>query len=334
MNLQNINRVSAGLLAALALGASVGAQEVKLDPARQTITAASNVRARGGPETSAAEVTRLKLGTVLTATARTAAEAEIGGRRGHWYLVGLPSGGEAWVFGGLLADYDAARRLEIARRIIDDRLKAETMSFEEGVDLYNFASAAAAEAKSAEERAGFELSVLRALDRSVLSVPYDRREQAPYRDWLKAHEKEVVYHEFSGNYQVASEAIWELEKKYRGTPPGEEIAWAAAQNPIPSDCESDEVCAFLYLAETDGRYLSLYPTGAHSAEVAERLQQALESPQLKETLDTKNPDQYVAQDQKSLRKALADLRAAVSKGSLPAKASILKRINQLTPAGR
>lgn len=334
MNLRNANRLLAGLLASLALGASAPAQEVKLDPAQQKITAASNVRARGGPETSAAEVTRLKLGTVLTATARSAAEAEIGGRRGHWYLVSLPSGGTGWVFGGLLADYDAARRPEVARRIIADRLKAETMSFEEGVDLYNFASAAAAEARSAEERAGLELSMLRALDRSVLSVPYDQREQPPYRDWLKAHDKQIVYHEFSGNYQVASEAIWELEKKYRGTPAGEDIAWAAAQNPIPSDCESDEVCAFLYLAQTDGRYLSLYPAGAHAAEAVEGLQRALESPQLKETLDTKNGDQYVVQDQKSLRAALTDLRAAVSKGSLPAKAAILKRINQLVPAGR
>ena len=334
MNLRNVNRVLAGLLASLALGASVAAQGVKLDPAQQKITAASNVRARGGPETSAAEVTRLKLGTVLTATARTAEEAEIGGRRGHWYLVSLPSGGTAWVFGGLLADYDAARRSEIARRIVADRLSAETMSFDEGTDLYNFASAAAAEAKSAEERAGFELAMLRALDRSVLAVPYDQREKAPYRDWLKAHDKEIVYHEFSGNFQVASEAIWELEKKYRGTPSGEEIAWAAAQNPIPSDCESDEVCAFLYLADTDGRYLSLYPTGAHAAQAVEGLQRALESEQLKETLGAKKPDQYVMQYQKSLRKALTDLRAAVSKSSLPAKADILKRINQLMPAGR
>ncbi|HEV2864057.1 MAG TPA: SH3 domain-containing protein [Pyrinomonadaceae bacterium] len=334
MNLPTVNRVSAGLLASLALGLSVAAQEVKLEPAQQKITVASNVRARGGPETSAAEVTRLKLGTVLTATARSADEVEIGGRRGRWYLVSLPAGGTGWVFGGLLADYDAARRGDITRGIIADRLKAETMSFEEGVDLYNLASAAAAEAKSAAERAGLELSVLRALDRSVLAVPYDKREQAPYRDWLKAHDKEVVYHEFSGNYQVASEAMWALEKKYSGTPAGEEIAWAAAQNPIPSDCESDEVCAFLYLSETDGRYLSLYPAGAHAAEAAEGLQRALESPQLKETLDTKNPDQYVAQDQKSLRKALTDLRAAVSKSSLPAKTAILNRINQLMPAGR
>ena len=34
MNLRNVNRVLAGLLASLALGASVAAQGVKLDPAQ------------------------------------------------------------------------------------------------------------------------------------------------------------------------------------------------------------------------------------------------------------------------------------------------------------
>jgi hypothetical protein len=334
MNLPNLRRVSAGLLTLLALGFSTAAQEVKLDRAQQKIAAASNVRARGGPDTSAAEVARLKLGTVVTATARSAEEAEIGGRRGHWYLVSLPSGESAWVFGGLLADYDAARRAEIARRIIDERLKAETMSFEEGVDLYNFVAAEAAEAKTADERAGLELSLLRALDRSVLAVPYDRREQAPYRDWLKAHDKEITYHEFAGNFQVLSEAIWELEKKYHGTPSGDEIAWAAAQNPLVSDCESDAVCGFLYFADTTGRYLGLYPAGGHAAEAVESLQQELAPDDLKATLDAKGGDQYLAQEQKMLKKALTDLRAAVSKTSLPAKDAVLKRINQIMPAGR
>ena len=112
------------------------------------------------------------------------------------------------------------------------------------------------------------------------------------------------------------------------------VTRAAAQNPVPGECEGDPVCNFLHLADTNGRYLALYPNGAHAAEAIESLQQELQADGLKETLGAKRPDQYVAEDQKRLRKALADLRAAVSKSSLPAKDALLKGINQLMPAGR
>ena len=65
-----------GMLAGLCLSFAVGAvaasaQEVRLAREQQKITAASNVRARGGPQTSAPEVMRLKLGTVVAAVARS-----------------------------------------------------------------------------------------------------------------------------------------------------------------------------------------------------------------------------------------------------------------------
>src|SRR3712207_9527533 len=100
----------AGLCLSFAFGAAAAsAQEVRLPREQQKITAASNVRARGGPQTSAPEVTRLKLGTVVGAVARSSEEAEIGGRRGHWFLVNLPGGGTGWVFGGVLGDYESGR---------------------------------------------------------------------------------------------------------------------------------------------------------------------------------------------------------------------------------
>jgi len=337
MNLQRLRVTLAGFCLSLAVGAAVAAraQEVRLAREEQKITAASNVRARSGPQTSAPEVTRLKLGTVVGAVARSPEEAEIGGRRGHWFLVNLPGGGTGWVFGGLLADYDPARRREIVRRIVEERLKAETMTFDEGTDLYNFASSVVAEAASADERARLELLRLRALDRSVRPVPYEERERAPYRDWLKAHEREIVFHELAGNFQISSEALWELEKKHRAAgKAADEIAWAAAENPTLGECEGDAVCDFLRTADTDGRYLGLYPNGAHAAEALERIEAVLAPAELRTRANSRGGDEYQAEEREAIRKAVAALRLAVSKASAPRKAAVLRRLDQLLPAAR
>ena len=50
---------------------SVCAQEVKLSAAQPKITTASAVRARTGPQVTAEEIMRLKLGTVVRARAGT-----------------------------------------------------------------------------------------------------------------------------------------------------------------------------------------------------------------------------------------------------------------------
>lgn len=328
-------RLCLSLVAVAAAAFAASAQEVRLAREQQKLTAASNVRARSGPQTSAPEVARLKLGTVVGAVARSTEEAEIGGRRGHWFLVNLPGGGTAWVFGGLLTDYDPARRGQIVRRVAEERLKAETMTFEEGVDLYNFVASALAEAAAADERARLDLLRMRALDRSVRPIPYEERERAPYRDWLREHERGVVYHELAGSFQIASEALWGLEKKHRAAgAAADEIAWAAAENPMLGECEGDPVCDFLYTSDTDGRYLGLYPNGAHAAAALERIEAVLARPELKTRLNGRGGDQYQAEEQESVRKALARLRLAVSKTGAPRKAAILRRIDQLLPAAK
>lgn len=322
------------LLAAITFATAAAAQEVSLGGARQKITVASNVRVRTGPETAAQEVTRLKLGTVVMASARTSEQVEIAGKREHWYKVALQSGETGWVFGGFLADYDAARAADTKRRIIAERLKAEELKFDDGVDLYNFVSQAAAEAKDAPTKAELELQKLLALGRAAGAVQPDERERAPFRDFLKAHEQELYFHELAGSIAVRSEVFWELERKHHGTPAGERIAWEAAENITPGECESDEVCQFFRLHETHGRYLGLYPAGAHAAQVLKYYEEALASEQVRETLTGKGGDQYAVEGRGLLRKALTELRARLSKTSLPEKAAVVKRLDGLAPAGR
>ena len=319
----------------LSLTASVFAQEeVNLSEARPKITTVSAVRARNGPQFTAQEVTRLKLGTVVSATARSADQSEIGGKKDYWYRISLPGGGPGWVFGGLLADYDAAHRREIVRRIIDERLKVEAMRFEDGVDLYNFVSSALTETREPTDRGELELLRLHALGRAVGPIPDGEHARPPYRDFYRAHELEIYHHEFAGGWAVRPEVFWNLERKYRGSVIGDRIAWDASQALRQGECESDEVCQFLALHDTEGKYLSLYPKGEHAGEALQNIAQALASEELAGTLKSKGGDKYIAEERTALRKALAELRAALAKTTAPEKAAILKRLDQLAPAGR
>ncbi|HEX8116731.1 MAG TPA: SH3 domain-containing protein, partial [Pyrinomonadaceae bacterium] len=199
-------------------GVNASAQVLNLGGARQKITAASAVRARTAPDTSAAEVTRLKLGTVVSADARSAEQAEVGGKKDYWYRVALPGGQQGWVFGALLADYDPARRAEAVRRIVEERLKVEAMSFDDGVDLYNFVEAALADADvKGTERGELELARLQALNFAATGVGTDMQGRPMKPEFVKAHEREIYNHELAGQWAVKSEAFWELEKKYHGT---------------------------------------------------------------------------------------------------------------------
>ena len=319
----------------LLLNGYASAQVVNLGGDRPKITTVSAVRVRTGPQFAEQEVTRLKLGAVVSAVARSAEQSEIGGKKDYWYRVRLPEGGEGWVFGGLLADYDPARRREIVRRLIEERLKVESMSFEDGVDFYNFVSAALAEAKEPSARGALELARLHALGRAVATMPDDGgHTRAPFRDFHKAHEREIYRHEFAGGWAVRPEAFWDLETKYRGTPVGDRIAWDAAQALQQGECESDEVCAFLSIHETNGKYLSLYPTGAHAAEALQSIAQALSSEELASTVRSRGGDRYAVEAREALRKALVELRPWVSKTTGPERAAILKRLDELIPAGR
>src|SRR5262245_42963314 len=106
----------------LVLRSPVRAQtdEVKFVTAVGKITSVSAIRVRQATQVMAEEVIRLKLGTVVTAVARSANEDTVAGQRDYWYRVNLSdehaASGQAandqtgWVFGGLLLDYDADHR--------------------------------------------------------------------------------------------------------------------------------------------------------------------------------------------------------------------------------
>src|SRR5688572_1993212 len=267
------------ILAILVLGQASAlatqSDEVKLERVQAKITTVSAMRARRAPQITAEEVVRLKLGTVVNAVARSANTETIGGKTDYWYRVNLPDSIDTgWLFGGLLLDYNPPERTKVLRQIIEARLKAENTNFRDREEIYNLVASSITEAKDVNTRAEFELLKLLALANWATTVPSDEGEKSPYREWLKAHAAEVVHNEFAGGYNLRTEALWKLEAKYHALPIAERIAWAAVENPEPSDCEGDELCHFLVFSGGI-KYLSLHPNGAHAVQALKDLNELL-----------------------------------------------------------
>jgi hypothetical protein len=300
--------------------------EVKLHTAQPRITTVSAMRARKAPQISAEEIVRLKLGTVVNAIARSINQDTIGGKTDYWYRVDLSNGQTGWLFGGLLLDYNASKRQQLIRQIIEARLKAENTDFADRQEIYNLATSSLADAKDVNARAEFELLKTLALASWALSVPFESN-KSPYREWVKTHGAEVVYNEFAGGYQLRADVLWNLEKKYHALPIAERIAWEAAQTLPPSDCEGDEVCGF-FLSEGEIKYLSLYPAGAHAAEALKNVSEGL-TDQVISFANEKGGDKYAVEQRTALKKFLTSLRLAVAKVSAAEKNELVKKLERI-----
>jgi Bacterial SH3 domain len=302
--------------------------EVKLDAAQAKITTVAAMRARRAPQISAEEIVRLKLGTVVNAIARSSNQDTIGGKTDYWYRVTLPNGETGWLFGGLLLDYTAQRRGELLREIIQARLKAENTEFADRQEIYNLATTSVNEFKDVNTRAEFELLKLLALANWAVTVPRNEGDKSSDREWHKAHAAEVIPNEFAGGYNLRTELLWNLERRYHTLPVADRIAWAAAENPQPSDCEGDEVCHFFVFAGAI-QYLSLHPKGAHAAEALKNLNEMLTDEVIKMAND-KGGDKYVVEQRRDLQKLIASLRLVVAKTSAPEKTELLKKLERIT----
>jgi hypothetical protein len=316
---------------ALAIGhlslALVQADEIKLAAPQPKITTVAAMRARKAPQLAAAEIARLKLATIVNAVARSTNQATIGGKTGYWYRINLPNGESGWLFGGLLLDYIPQQRLELLGQIIEARLKAENVDFADQQETYNLARSSINEAKGVSERAEFELLTLLALRNWAVTFPDDRRDQSPYREWRKTHNAEIIHNEFAGGYNLRSDLLWDLEARYHTLAIAERIAWEAAENPQPSDCEGDEVCGFFVIAG-EVKYLTLHPHGSHVAKAITNLAEAL-TDEVISAANAKGGDKYMVEQRLALRKTLASLRLAVAKISVPEKTALIKKLEKV-----
>ena len=130
----------------------------------------------------------------------------------------------------------------------------------------------------------------------------------------------MIRNEFGGGYDLSTELFWRLEAKYHTLNIADRIAWEATENEEPSDCESDEVCAFFYWGDRQIRYLNLHPNGAHAAEAVKSLTELLTD----DVINMAN-----SKDGADLTKSLAALRLVLPKTSAPGKAELLRKLERV-----
>lgn len=313
----------------LGAGASPGARASAPQAAEKArITSASGVRVRSAPETGAEELARLPLGQVVRELERTQRKSRVGEAEDYWYRVSAANGAEGWVFGALTEDYDPARRDEVYRRIAAARVANASATFVDLAETVRFLDRAIKEVTAREALAELELARLNALARSFASVGIEDLQKSPYREWTREREAEVVYSEPAGQYFVRSELFWNLQKKYADLPAGERIAWEASQVPLPGECEGYLPCHLFLETETSGRYLKLYPRGAHAAEALDNIIVLLS--QVSEDLKGPQPVFAVApEDRAEVRKTLAELRAQAAPVAHARRDEALKLIDEV-----
>jgi len=300
----------AGIIVAFML--SAGSQN---NPLPQRIVAASNVRLRAEPQTTAEELTRLALGTLLTQLERSA--------DGTWYRVQTADGKSGWVFGSLTEPFSERESIAVYRRIIQSRLKPDSLTFSDASDLFQFVDRISLQVQG-PARAEFDLFRLRALHRSLDQIMgYEPKEPA-HRDWIKKHEDSLVYSEPAGQWLVRADLYWELETKNRGNPIAEEIAWDGATNGLPGECEGYIPCHFAMLLLSAARYLDLYPNGPHVREAAEEIDYLLQ-----EILKPNTPYTMDSRDVAELRESIVKLSGILERSSSLKKAAMLRRLKQI-----
>ncbi|HEX6626123.1 MAG TPA: SH3 domain-containing protein [Pyrinomonadaceae bacterium] len=304
-----------------------------LPPPRQEasaerITTATGARLRTAPQTSADEVSKLALGVVVRELERSAAKERIGAVEDFWYRVAAPGGAEGWVFGGLTAPFDARRRAETYLKLAGDRLKIEEPNYADAVALLGFVERVAPEMKTRAAVAELELLRLLALHKALGAIPLERLNDSPYKELVKEREALAVYSDPAGQWFVRADALWELEKKYRGLPVAERIAWEASRLPLPGECEGYLPCTLSYTVSTEGQYLRLYPRGAHAGEALDGISSLLDA--VLEDAQSNNPVYEVpAADRASFRKELGDLGIIITRAGHPKGAVVLQKLNQL-----
>ena len=313
------------VISLIALAVSVYASQSQPNKAASRITTASGVRVRSAPQTTADEVAKLPIGVVFPESEHSDKKENINGVEDFWYRVKTDDGKEGWVFGGFTAPVNTAGLAPAYRKIANDRLKVENLSPNDLLELAEFIARITDTVTAPEMKAELELDRLLAIKKMLASIMGEKASQAPFQQWIKEHDNQIAYSEPSGQWLVRSNLFWDLQKQNAKLPIAELIAWEAAENPLPGECEGFLECDLGEFNMTNGRYLELYPHGAHVNEALDHLEETLKSA----IQNMKEANGIQPGDIPELKKELAKVRATVTKTTSAKKTSILSQLDQI-----
>ena len=129
---------------------------------------------------------------------------------------------------------------------------------------------------SAQAAATKEYKRLVDLSTALRKIPFNKQDKEPHRSFLKRNENDLVYSDPAGEWYVRSARFWALQKKYQKLAIADRIAWSAAENPLPGECEGYVPCYLFASRRTHGEYLKLYPRGSYSKKAVQQMIKSLQ----------------------------------------------------------
>ena len=293
------------------------------------IVTASSVNLRENASSAANQIGELQLGTVVRSLERSSQKQTIAGKTDYWHRVAAANNKEGWIFGGFLRQFDQNRRETIYREIATERAKAAGKNFSGNAELYDFLTRVEPEVKTPSIAAEIGLTRLVALQKALAAIPFEKQSETIYKNFTEAHKDQIVYSEPSGEWYVRSQLFWDLARKHRSLPIAEKIAWTAAQNPLPGECEGYLNCYLYFLKMTHGNYLEQFPRGAHALESLKTIGDML-TPII---ADSRKREVYTppsdVSDRAEFYQTIADLRVIISKTGFIEKDAVVKQLSQI-----
>ncbi len=182
-----------------------------------------------------------------------------------------------------------------------------------------------------QRQAAIEFKRLVDLQSALKKIPLNKQNKEPYKSLLRRNAKLVIYSDPSAEYYVRSRLFWDLQKKYRTLPIAEDIAWAAARNPLPGECEGFVDCNFSIIRSTDGEYLNLYPKGKHSKMALKEISDHLAMISVERSNYTGPSD---AAEKADFAKLVGELKSILSRVTDRDKSKALSLIDEIATAFR
>lgn len=297
----------------------------KKDDSRQIIVNAISADVRTEPSLNSSTVALAKLGSRYSVMEQNA----------DWYKVRFSDSEKTgWISTEAAGDFDSAKRTAIYEDLIKKHYREDNQDFAASAEVFEFLTRARNEATDEKTKADFSFKRYLALRCALKALPSGKSDAEPYKDFLKKTDEEIVYSEPSAEWLVRANLLWELHSAFAKLPIGEEIAWQAARNPIPGECEGYTNCYIYLVRVTDGEYLNFYPNGKHAEQALKHISDFLEPI----AADAQEKKIYTTpadmSDRADFNLLLTELRNIISKLPYTEKTRAIQMINKIAEGFR
>jgi hypothetical protein len=186
---------------------------------------------------------------------------------------------------------------------------------------------------TAQTAAAKEFKRLVNLQTALGKIPMARQDKEPHRSFLKRNDKDIVYSDPAGEWYVRSNRFWDLAGKYRSLPIADKIAWAAAENQLPGECEGYVPCYLSVIRLTYGEYLTRFPRGSYRKRAIQEITLSFTRIADDAASTKRNYDAPTESgDQAEFLKAIRELRKILIKVPKPEAATALSSLKRVEDA--